>query len=132
MRKSIKHLIKKLFLGMLMASLMIGGVAAVDQNVYGTAGKITEAPRNPEDGDNSNWLTIQSEDAGTRIVTADNREVVAVDNYGGIYLDGDVYVKGKLLDADIFRLGNGFMYLLLVTSIILNIIVIVKLKKKNK
>ena len=130
MRKSIKRLTKKLLLATLMASLMIGGVAAVDQNVYGTAGKITEAPRNPEDGDNSNWLTIQSEDAGTRIVTADDREVVAVDNYGGIYLDGDVYVKGKLLDIDVFRLGNGFMYLLLVISISLNIVVLIRLKKK--
>lgn len=131
----MKRRAKRWMMGLLSAALMLslatGMVSAVDESTYGTAGVITEAPRNPEGGDNSNWLTIQSEEAGTRIVTKDNREVVAVDNYGGIYLNGDVYVKGKMLDTEIFRIGNGFMYLLLVISISMNVVILVKIKKKN-
>ena len=130
-RNKIKHLVMGAFLMVLVVSLMTGAVSATEQSTYGTAGIITEAPRNPENGDNSNWLTIQSGEAGTRMVTKDNRELISVDNYGGIYLDGDVYVRGKLLDTEIFRLGNGFMYLLLVISISLNVVVLIKLKNRS-
>lgn len=131
MKRNMKRLIISAISAVMIISLMTGMVSAVEESAYGTAGVITEAPRNPDNGDSSNWLTIQSEEAGTRMVTKDNREVVAVDNYGGIYLNGDVYVKGKLLDTEIFRIGNGFMYLLLVISITLNVVVLVK-SKKNK
>lgn len=131
MKRNIERLIIGVISAVLIMSLMTGMVSAVEESTYGTAGVITEAPRNPDNGDSSNWLTIQSEEAGTRMVTKDNREVVAVDNYGGIYLNGDVYVKGKLLDTEIFRIGNGFMYLLLVISITLNVVVLVKLKKNK-
>lgn len=131
MKRSLKRLIIGVISIAIILPLVTGVAFSVEESTYGTAGVITEAPRNPDGGDSSNWLTIQSEEAGIRMTTKDNREVVAVDNYGGIYLSGDVYLNGKLLDAEIFRIGNGFMYLLLVISIALNVVVLVKLKKNK-
>ena len=44
------------------------------------------------------WLTIRMGEEGLRIVSNDGtREVIAVDVYGGIYLNGDVFVNGQKL-----------------------------------
>ncbi len=116
---------------LVISCITLSWTCAAEETTYGTAGVIMEAPRDPESADNSNWLTIQNGEAGTRIVTNESQEIIAVDNFGGIYLNGDVYLNGKLLDAKMFNLGNGFMYLLLVISITMNAIVLVKLKKRD-
>ena len=69
MKRNMKQLFISAISVVMIMSLMTSMVSAVEESTYGTAGVITEAPRNPEDGDSSNWLTIQSEEAGTRMVT---------------------------------------------------------------
>ena len=49
---------------------------------------------NPEE-----WLTLRAGEGGVRVVSNDNTtELLAIDNYGGIYLNGDVYIRGEKLE----------------------------------
>jgi len=139
-----KKRIQRLLIGLLLAiSLITIPAIAAEQTVYGNAGMITEAERDPETGDHSNWLTIQAGDMGVRIVSKDNQELIAVDNFGGIYLNGDVYVKDRLLDVDVMdaamsaksevpNVANGFFYLLLIVSLFFNFYNTVKIRRLNK
>ncbi|CAH1059498.1 hypothetical protein [Paenibacillus pseudetheri] len=46
-----------------------------------------------------NWLTLRAGEGGIRIASNDNtKELIAVDNNGGIYLNGDVYINGRKLN----------------------------------
>lgn len=103
---------------------------------YGTSGSIGEEERAPENDDHSNWLTIRAGDYGVRIVAQDGRELIAADNFGGVYLDGDVYLNQELLSEKLQerepdRVANGFFYFLLVISIVMNIYCIVKIRKQR-
>jgi len=128
--------------GLLSKNVFVITACATEQTSYGSAGIITEAERNPEEGDHSNWLTIQAGDIGVRIVSDDNKELVAVDNYGGIYLNGDVYLNGDHLDeivsssevnvASTPNVANGFFYLLLVVSLVCNCYNGIRVKKLEK
>lgn len=64
----------------------------------GKSGELYGGKRWENTRDKSNWLSIRNGDGGTRVVSNDNtRELIAVDNWGGIYLNGDVYVNGQKL-----------------------------------
>lgn len=133
MRKKIGALILAL---LLFAMAGISAYAA-DSTAYGTAGSIGEEERDPDAGDHSKWLTLRAGDIGVRIVAQDGRELVAVDNYGGVYLNGDVYLNQELLEQTsspepaYFNVANGFFYLLLVTSLGMNIYCVAKIKKRR-
>lgn len=129
-----KNYVRVIVLAIMLVLLSVMGTFAVSaaETDYGTAGVITESERAPEQGDHSNWLTIQSKDAGVRVVNNEGRELVAVDNFGGIYLNGDVYLNSKLLNPDAFQLGNGFLYLLLIVSLGLNIVNLIKIRRMKK
>lgn len=59
---------------------------------------ITKGPRWSDSEDDKQWLTIKMPDGGIRIVDQKNQqEFLAIDSFGGIYLNGDIYVKGKML-----------------------------------
>ena len=130
--------------------------AFADGNVDLTS-VITETQRNPDEGDTSAWLTVtpSESEAGVRIVSNDGKEIVAVDNYGGVYISGDVYTNGKFIvnGEEIAASGNansetekkvgffdprdGFIYLCLIANLILGICLAVKLhgyaqKSKDK
>lgn len=50
--------------------------------------------------DEENWLTLRAGTGGIRVVSNDNtKELLAIDNYGGLYLNGDVYVNGQRLES---------------------------------
>ena len=64
----------------------------------GKSGEIYGGDRWPGFADKQGWLSARLGEGGFRIVSNDNtKEVMAIDNFGGIYLNGDVYVNGKLL-----------------------------------
>lgn len=66
----------------------------------GKSGEIYGGERWPGFQDQAGWLTARNGEGGFRVVSNDNtREVMAVDNFGGIYLNGDVYLNGKRLTA---------------------------------
>lgn len=100
-------------------------------NVGDAYGTIYGTERNPQEGDTSKWLTIQNGDSGVRIVSKDGKEIVAVDNYGGIYLNGDVFMNGQKVDPKASYKANGFMYLLIIISLILNGYLIIKKRNTN-
>ena len=105
---------------------------------------ITETERNPEVGDTSKWLTITPSDGevGIRIVSNDGKEIIAIDNYGGIYINGDIYTNGKVVsnnnDGDEkkdnqIHLENGFLYFGLLINFLLLIYLFAKLlRQKSK
>lgn len=96
---------------------------------YGT---IYGTERNPEQGDTSKWLTIQNGDSGVRIVAKDGKEIVAIDNYGGIYLSGDVFMNGQKINPNQSYKANGFMYLLIIISLVLNGYLLITRHKETK
>lgn len=64
----------------------------------GRGGEIYSGKRWHGGQDTPHWLTVRIGQEGLRIVSHDGaRELLAVDQYGGIYLNGDVYVNGKKL-----------------------------------
>lgn len=64
----------------------------------GESGEIYGGTRWEGSEDKRNWISIRNGQGGTRIVSNDNtKEIFAVDNDGGIYINGDVYINGKKL-----------------------------------
>lgn len=102
---------------------------------FGDYGKISVTERAPEQNDTSNWLTVQTGETGVRIISKDNKEIVAVDSYGGIYLNGDVYLTGDLsINGKRVSLPgelsvNGFMYFLIVLSLLCNCYFLMKKRR---
>lgn len=76
-------------------------ILGIPNSVYAetdTTSSITKGERWPDSNDDKQWLTIKMPDGGVRIVDQDNqREFLSIDSYGGIYLNGDVYVNGEML-----------------------------------
>jgi hypothetical protein len=66
----------------------------------GRSGEIYGGLRWPGFKDNQEWLSTRLGVGGYRIVSNDNRkELVAIDNHGGIYLSGDIYLNGTKVSA---------------------------------
>ena len=129
-------------IGALLVTVLLFALAgmsayAADSTEYGTAGSIGEEERDPDADDHSKWLTLRAGDIGVRIVTKDGWELVAVDNYGGVYLNGEVYLNQEPLEQTsspepaYFNVANGFFYLLLVISLGMNIYCVAKIKKRR-
>lgn len=65
----------------------------------GRSGEMYGGERWPGAGDKGGWLTLRLGDAGLRVANNDNtREAIAIDNFGGVYLNGDVYINQRRLD----------------------------------
>ena len=131
-----KRILAFILTAVLLLPLMSVSAFAEEASEYGTSGSISEEERNPEEGDYSKWLTIRAGETGVRIVTKDGNELVAVDNFGGIYLNGDVYLNQELLSEKLQerepdRVANGFFYFLLVLSLGMNIYCVTKIHKRG-
>lgn len=62
----------------------------------GDSGEVYGGQRWEGTDDPNDWLTLRMGKGGLRIVTQDNTtELVAIDNYGGLYLNGDIYWNGQ-------------------------------------
>ena len=64
---------------------------------------------------------------GVKIVDENGKAVVSVDRYGGVYVDGKLYVNGKEYKEDdsmkaAFTPINGFLYAAVIFSLLLNLI----------
>ncbi len=76
----------------------------------GASGEIYGGLRWPDFADKKGWLSARLGDGGFRVVSNDNtKELLAIDNFGGIYLNGDVYVKGKRLEEQGAVAGNPWL-----------------------
>lgn len=97
-------------------------------------GSIYGAEYDPDNGNNSKWLTIQPGENGVRIIDENNHDIVMVDKYGGVYINGTLFVNNqKYVPASpgMFTPGNGFIYLLIVINLCFNIYLLLKIRKKN-
>jgi len=66
----------------------------------GSGGEIYSGDRWSGSETTKNWMTIRVGEGGLRIVNHDGtKEIVAVDQQGGIHLNGDVYVNGVRLST---------------------------------
>ena len=62
---------------------------------------------------------------GIKIVDENGKAVVSVDRYGGVYVDGKLYVNGKEYKEDdsmraAFTPINGFLYAAVLLSLVLS------------
>lgn len=88
----------------------------------GASGEIYGGQRWDGAEDQNGWLTLRAGEGGIRIVSNDNtKELVAIDNYGGIYLNGDVYLNGQRLSGSAAETGvmNYAVYILCIFNVIL-------------
>ena len=73
----------------------------------GASGEIYGGLRWPDFEDKKNWLTLRAGEGGIRMASRDNtKEFIRVDNHGGIYLRGTVYVNGKMVDFEKLTAGQ--------------------------
>ncbi len=98
-------------------------------------GEIYGDARNQQAGDNSKWLTLKGGEMGIRIVGDGDKEIVAVDKFGGIYLNGEVYMNDEKVDLNSgkehdFNFANGFIYFLVILSLLFNAYCVFKIRKK--
>jgi hypothetical protein len=87
-------------------SLFTEGIMQAKTNQIGTgiiynegkSGELYGGSRWGDVNEGSQWLSLRAGTGGLRVVSQDNtKELISVDNYGGIYLNGDVYINGKKL-----------------------------------
>lgn len=109
-------------------------------------GEISSSKRDPQFNDNNNWLTIRNGEGGTRIVSKDNaKELLLIDNFGGIYLNGDLYLNNDKINEKLNNtvskkgLENAVItvFVTILVLFLILILIILKLRKdlvllKNK
>lgn len=83
------------------------------------------------DTDTSEWLTLQLGGRGLRIVNNEGNDVVLVDQFGAVYINGQLCSPNNDdSEKQTSSFSFGFMYFLLIISLALGITNIVLLKKK--
>lgn len=102
----------------------------------GESGEIYGGTRWSDTEDQNDWLTLRAGNGGLRIVSNDNtQELMVMDNYGGVYLNNDIYINGRKLDEYITeanRVPDNIIYILCAINIFWLIIIssiVVYLKK---
>ncbi len=74
------------------------------------------------DSDDSKWLTLSLEGRGLRIINKEGNDIVLIDQFGAIYVDGKLCNPGES-DAEAkpyAKFSYGFMYFLVVLSLMLS------------
>lgn len=98
----------------------------------GEYGAIYGAGYDPENGNTTKWLTIEPGDNGVRIIGENNEDVLMVDKYGGVYINGTLYVNGQEYapaSPGMFSPNDGFLYFLIITSLGVDLYLLYKIRK---
>lgn len=91
-------------------------------------GRIYGAPYSDED--DSKWLTVELEGRGLRVVNDEGNDVVLIDKFGYVYINGQPYNPQPQEENSINRgFSYGFMYFLIVIALILGIYNLITKKK---
>lgn len=87
--------------------------------------------------DEFGWLMLRLGERGLRIVNEEGNDIILIDKFGGIYMNGKVFINGELCmnnnDDNEFELYNrllGFLYFLVIIALIFGISNFVVMKKK--
>ncbi|MEK5206063.1 hypothetical protein [Psychrobacillus sp. FSL H8-0510] len=102
---------------------------------------ISQGLRWPNSEDGKEWITIKMADGGIRVVDKnDQTEFLVIDSFGGIYLNGDVYIKGQAFESYIqggtegskmFEKDNVILIFVSMILIFLSILILLIYMYKN-
>ena len=120
---------KKIAMALLVATLAATPAYAAEVQDFGTAGSVGVEQQQKADGGSEHWIVVSPgvSGRGVKIVDENGKAVVSVDRYGGVYVDGKLYVNGKEYKEDdsmraAFTPINGFLYAAVLLSLLLNLI----------
>ena len=120
---------KKIAMAFLLATLAATPVYAAEVQDFGTAGNVSVQQQPNDNGGSDDWIVVSPGESGrgVKIVDENGKAVVTVDRYGGVYVDGKLYVNGKEYKEDdsmkaVFTPINGFLYAAVIFSLLLNLI----------
>ena len=120
---------KKIAMAFLLATLAATPVYAAEVQDFGTAGNVSVQQQPNDNGESDDWIVVSPGESGrgVKIVDENGKAVVSVDRYGGVYVDGKLYVNGKEYKEDdsmkaAFTPINGFLYAAVIFSLLLNLI----------
>ena len=119
---------KKIAMAFLLATLAATPAYAAEVQDFGTAGKVSVQQQPDDNGGSDDWIVVSPGESGRgiKIVDENGKAVVTVDRYGGVYVDGKLYVNGKEYKEDdsmkaVFTPINGFLYAAVLLSLVLSI-----------
>lgn len=124
---------KKIAMALLVATLAATPVYAAEVQDFGTAGNVSVQQQPNENGGSDDWIVVSPGESGRgiKIVDENGKAVVSVDRYGGVYVDGKLYVNGKEYKEDdsvkaAFTPINGFLYAAVLLSLVFSLFALTK------
>ena len=124
---------KKIAMAFLLATLAATPVYAAEVQDFGTAGSVSVQQQSNGDGGSDDWIVVSPGESGRGVIIQDENKnaVVTVDRYGGIYVDGKLYVNGKEYKEDdsvkaAFTPINGFLYAAVLLSLVFSLFALTK------
>ena len=108
-------------------------IYAAEVQDFGTAGNISVQQQPNDNGGSDDWIVVSPGESGrgVKIVDENGKAVVSVDRYGGVYVDGKLYVNGKEYKEDdsmkaAFTPINGFLYAAVLLSLVFSLFALTK------
>ena len=124
---------KKIATAFLLAMLAATPVYAAEVQDFGTAGNVSVQQQPNDNGGSDDWIVVNPGESGrgVKIVDENGKAVVSVDRYGGVYVDGKLYVNGKEYKEDgsmraAFTPINGFLYAAVLLSLVFSLFALTK------
>ena len=124
---------KKIATAFLLATLAATPVYAAEVQDFGTAGNVSVQQQPNDNGGSDDWIVVNPGESGRgiKIVDENGKAVVSVDRYGGVYVDGKLYVNGKEYKEDdsmraAFTPINGFLYAAVLFSLVCSLFALTK------
>ena len=124
---------KKIAMAFLLATLAATPVYAAEVQDFGTAGNVSVQQVPNGNGGSDDWIVVSPGESGrgVKIVDENGKAVVFVDRYGGVYVDGKLYVNGKEYKEDgsmkaAFTPINGFLYAAVLLSLVFSLFALTK------
>ena len=124
---------KKIAMAFLLATLAATPVYAAEVQDFGTAGNVSVQQQPNDNGGSDDWIVVSPGESGrgVKIVDENGKAVVTVDRYGGVYVDGKLYVNGKEYKEDdsmraAFTPINGFLYAAVLFSLVCSLFALTK------
>ena len=124
---------KKIATAFLLAMLAATPVYAAEVQDFGTAGNVSVQQVPNGNGGSDDWIAVSPGESGrgVKIVDENGKAVVSVDRYGGVYVDGKLYVNGKEYKEDgsmkaAFTPINGFLYAAVLLSLVFSLFALTK------
>lgn len=119
---------KKIAMAFLLATLAATPVYAAEVQDFGTAGNVSVQQQPNDNGGSDDWIVVSPGESGRGVIIQDENKnaVVTVDRYGGIYVNGKLFVNGEEYDSNSMKAAftpvNGFLYAMVLFSLLLNLV----------